>query len=132
MEWYLKVWQNYANFQGRARRKEYWMTFLFNYLIIITLMLFGFAMVSVMDPDVGSILLAVIFYAYFLAFLVPMLAVNVRRLHDTGRSGGWIFISLIPLIGPIVYLVFLCEDSHPDNQYGPNPKLILLRPAITS
>jgi uncharacterized membrane protein YhaH (DUF805 family) len=63
---------------------------------------------------------------YGLAVLVPSLAVGVRRLHDTNHSGWWLFISLIPLIGAIILLVFLVGDSQPgDNKYGPNPKAVV-------
>jgi uncharacterized membrane protein YhaH (DUF805 family) len=115
MEWYLKVLKNYVGFQGRARRKEYWMFVLFNLII-------GFVLGFVE----GLLnLTAVLSTLYSLAVLLPSLAVGVRRLHDTGRSGLWLLISFIPLIGLIVLLVFFCEDSKDnENQYGPNPKLL--------
>jgi uncharacterized membrane protein YhaH (DUF805 family) len=114
MEWYLKVVKNYVGFQGRARRKEYWMFFLFNLIIGLVI---GFVEGLLNLSQVLSTL-------YSLAILLPSLAVGVRRLHDTGRSGLWLLIGLIPLIGLIVLLVFFCEDSKDENQYGPNPKLI--------
>lgn len=112
MDWYLKVVKNYAVFQGRARRKEHWMFILFN--VIISLVL------SIIENLIGipSVLTSI----YSLVVLLPTLGVSVRRLHDTGRSGWWILIGLIPLIGGIVLLVFACQDSDRDNQYGPNPK----------
>jgi uncharacterized membrane protein YhaH (DUF805 family) len=113
MEWYLKVVKNYVGFQGRARRKEYWMFFLFNLIIGLVI---GFVEGLLNLSQVLSTL-------YSLAILLPSLAVGVRRLHDTGRSGLWLLIGLIPLIGLIVLLVFFCEDSKGENQYGPNPKL---------
>jgi uncharacterized membrane protein YhaH (DUF805 family) len=114
MEWYLKVVKNYVGFQGRARRKEYWMFFLFNLIIGLVI---GFVEGLLNLSQVLSTL-------YSLAILLPSLAVGVRRLHDTGRSGLWLLIGLIPLIGLIVLLVFFCEDSKEnENQYGPNPKL---------
>jgi uncharacterized membrane protein YhaH (DUF805 family) len=113
MEWYLKVVKNYVGFQGRARRKEYWMFFLFNLIIGLVI---GFVEGLLNLSQVLSTL-------YSLAILLPSLAVGVRRLHDTGRSGLWLLIGLIPLIGLIVLLVFFCEDSKDENQYGPNPKL---------
>ncbi|MBO7747620.1 DUF805 domain-containing protein [Paenibacillus sp. MWE-103] len=113
MEWYLKVLQNYVGFTGRARRKEYWMFVLFNILVSIAL--------AVVDGLLGSGRL--LSGLYSLAVLLPTLAVTVRRLHDTGRSGWWYFIILIPFVGAIVLLVFVCLDGEPnDNQYGPNPK----------
>ena len=113
VNWYLEVLKKYAVFSGRARRKEYWMFLLFN--IIIGLVLGGIAWLAG-GPDVlGSI--------YGLVVLIPGIAVSVRRLHDTDRSGWWLLIGLIPLIGAIVLLVFMAQDSQPGaNQYGPNPK----------
>ncbi|WP_066053930.1 DUF805 domain-containing protein [Robertmurraya korlensis] len=113
MQWYLKVLKNYVGFQGRARRKEYWMFFLFNFLITILL--------SIIESmlGLGGILSAL----YGLAVLLPSIAVSVRRLHDIGRSGWWMLLSLIPVIGLIVLLVFAVLDSQPgENKYGPNPK----------
>jgi uncharacterized membrane protein YhaH (DUF805 family) len=113
MEWYLKVIQNYVGFSGRARRKEYWMFTLFSIIISIAL--------SIIEIIIG--LPSVLTGLYSLAVLIPSLAVGVRRLHDTGRSGWWLLLSLIPLIGTIILIVFLAEDGKPgDNQYGSNPK----------
>ncbi|MGG3927050.1 DUF805 domain-containing protein [Metabacillus fastidiosus] len=113
MHWYLEVLKKYAVFQGRARRKEYWMFTLFNVLISIVL-----SIIEVVG-DMPSILTGI----YSLSILLPSLAVTARRLHDIGKSGWWILISLIPLIGAIVLLVFTCQDSEEgSNQYGPNPK----------
>ena len=114
MEWYLKVVRdNYANFRGRARRKEYWMFFLFN-------MLFAFITTAV-DLVLGTFPL--IYVIYILAVIIPSLAVFVRRMHDTGKSGWWFLIGLIPIIGAIWLLVLLCTDSDTgENSYGPSPK----------
>ena len=113
MNWYLEVLKKYAVFSGRARRKEYWMFFLFNLIILFVIGLVeGFAG----SPGIVGML-------YSLGVLIPGIAVSVRRLHDTDRSGWWILIGLVPLIGAIVLLVFMVLDSKPDeNQYGPNPK----------
>jgi uncharacterized membrane protein YhaH (DUF805 family) len=118
MNWYLEVLKKYAVFNGRARRKEYWLFTLFNLIISLVLGLLdgalGLADKSGWGP-LGGI--------YSLAILIPALAVSVRRLHDTGRSGWWLLIALAPCIGGIVLLVFMIEDSHlGENQYGPNPK----------
>ncbi|RUO30389.1 DUF805 domain-containing protein [Aliidiomarina soli] len=121
MNWYLKVLQQYAVFQGRARRKEYWMFVLFNLIVSIIL---GFidAGIGTFNAETGLGLLSGV---YALAIFIPSLAVLVRRLHDTGRSGWWILIAFIPLIGAIVLLIFLVQDSKPeDNKYGSNPKAI--------
>lgn len=113
MEYFLSALKKYADFSGRARRKEYWMFILFYFIIYITL--------AIVDSLIGTMFLALIFV---LAMLVPSISIAARRLHDTGRSGWWQLISLIPLIGAIVLIVFLVQDSHEENQYGPNPKLI--------
>ena len=113
MNWYLDVLKKYAVFNGRARRKEYWMFFLFNIIIAVVL---GFVEGLVGGPGVVGAL-------YGLAVLIPGIAVGVRRLHDTNRTGWWLLIGLIPLIGAIVLLIFFVQDSQAgENQYGPNPK----------
>lgn len=113
MNWFLDVVKNkYASFNGRARRQEYWMFTLF-YII-------GYVVLAVIDAVVGTMVLALI---YSLALLLPSLGVAIRRLHDTNRSGWWLLISFLPLIGAIVLLVFLVtEGDKSDNQYGPDPK----------
>lgn len=114
MNWYLQVLKKYTVFTGRAQRQEYWMFFLFNMIITIAI---GF-----LEGFTGT--LGMIGIIYSLAILLPGLAVSIRRLHDTNRSGWWLLIGLIPLLGTIVLLVFMALDSHPEeNQYGPNPKL---------
>ncbi len=119
MNWYLEALKKYAVFSGRARRKEYWYFFLFNLLISIVLVVID-GMTGTLDAEAGIGLLGAI---YGLAVLIPGLAVSVRRLHDTDRSGWWLLIVLIPLIGAIVILVFMVQDSKPgENQYGSNPK----------
>lgn len=115
MEWYLKVVKNYVGFQGRARRKEYWMFILFNWIIAMALSL----VLGLFNQSLG----ATLGYIYSLAVLLPGLAVAVRRLHDTGRSGWMILLGLIPLVGFIILIVFMCQDSQEgSNPYGPNPK----------
>ena len=120
MEWYIKCWKNYAVFQGRARRKEFWMFALFNWIICMALSMIG-------SLFVDSIGLAgqIPYYIYAFAVLIPSIAVAVRRLHDVNKSGWWYFIILIPLIGAIWLLVLFCtEGDKGDNQYGPNPKAL--------
>ncbi|HEX6500182.1 MAG TPA: DUF805 domain-containing protein [Micromonosporaceae bacterium] len=113
MNWYLAVLKNYAGFSGRARRTEFWMFVLFNAIILVVL--------GLIARLIGT---NIITYLYDLAVLVPELAVGARRLHDTGRSGWWQLIGIIPVIGWIVLIVFWASDSQPEaNQYGPNPKL---------
>lgn len=113
MEWYLKALRQYADFEGRARRKEYWMFTLFNLIFAI--------LAVVIDGLIGTG--AIIYLFYVLATLIPNLSVSVRRLHDVGKSGWMYLIALIPLVGFIWLLVLLVTDSEPgDNIYGPNPK----------
>lgn len=112
MHWYTSVLKKYVAFTGRARRQEYWMFILFN--IIVSLV------IALVDYLIGTA--SVLGMIYSLAVLLPSLGVTVRRLHDTGRSGWWFLISFIPFVGAIILLVFLCQDSQGDNQYGANPK----------
>jgi uncharacterized membrane protein YhaH (DUF805 family) len=120
MNWYLQVIRKYAQFSGRARRKEYWFFALFNLLISLALAIVD-NFTGTLNPETGYGLLSGI---YSLAVLIPSLAVTFRRLHDTGRSAWWILIVLIPLIGAIVLLVFMVLDSQQgENEYGPSPKL---------
>lgn len=120
MNWYLDVLKKYAEFSGRARRKEYWMFALFNLIIFVALMIFS-AVIASMDESLGMIG-SLLILVYSLAILLPGLAVAVRRLHDTGRSGWWFLIAFVPF-GGIVLLVFTVQDSAPgENQYGKNPK----------
>jgi len=119
MNWYLKVLKQYAVFNGRARRSEYWFFVLFNIIIGIVL--------TVIDGAIGTLSteadMGLLSGLYALAVLIPTVAVSVRRLHDTNRSGWWFLISLIPLIGAIVSFVFMVLDSAPgENRYSPNPK----------
>lgn len=119
MNWYLEVLKKYAVFNGRARRKEYWFFALFNIIISIVLAVID-GVTGSFSPEVGMGLLGGI---YTLAVLIPSIAVSVRRLHDTDRSGWWLLIALVPLIGAIVLLVFMVQDSKAgQNQHGANPK----------
>lgn len=119
MNWYLKVLKNYAVFSGRARRKEYWMFTLFNIIFLIVALILDNILGTAIE-DVGY---GLFYFLYALAVLIPYLAVSVRRLHDVGKSGWMILISLIPIIGGIWLLVLMVTDSNPgENQYGPNPK----------
>ena len=118
MNWYLAVLKKYAVFSGRARRKEYWMFVLFNIIFSIVAVILDNVFGTAME-EVGY---GVIYILYCLAVLIPSLAVTVRRLHDTGRSGWWIFITFIPFIGAIWLLVLLVMDSQAGkNKYGPKP-----------
>ena len=119
MNWYLEVLKKYAVFTGRARRKEYWYFVLFNVIISIILA-FVDEMTGSFSAEFGMGLLGGI---YSLAVFIPGLAVSVRRLHDTSRSGWWLLIIFIPVIGAIAILIFMVQDSKRGaNQYGANPK----------
>jgi uncharacterized membrane protein YhaH (DUF805 family) len=119
MNWYFQVLKKYAVFDGRARRKEYWYFVLFNAIIGFVLGLIE--AVAGIGPEIGFSVLGGI---YTLAILLPSIGVNIRRLHDIGRSGWWLFISLIPFIGAIIMLIFTVTDSQEGtNQYGPSPKI---------
>lgn len=107
------VLNNYTNFNGRARRSEYWFWALAYSIVCLV--------ASALSQAIGSAAM-VLFLLVLLALFLPTIAVTVRRLHDTGRSGGWWFISLVPFVGGLILLVLLVQDSAPDNQYGPNPK----------
>ena len=113
MEWYLKVVRdNYANFNGRASRQEYWMFFLFNMIFAIVIM--G------IDIILGLGFLNII---YSLVVMIPGIAVGIRRLHDIGKSGWMVLIVLIPCIGAFWLIYLMVQDSSPlDNEYGPSPK----------
>ena len=119
MQWYLTVLKKYAVFSGRARRKEYWMFTLFNIIFSFVAAILD----NVLGTGFGDFGYGIIYLLYSIFVIIPGLAVSVRRLHDTGRSGWWLLISLIPLIGWIWLLVLMVTDSTPgENQYGPNPK----------
>ncbi len=121
MNWYLKVLKQYADFNGRARRSEYWMFTLINVLIIGVLYVLMF--MSGSDGGAMAMVAMGLVAIYSLAILVPSVAVAVRRLHDVGKSGWMLLVGLIPFIGSIWLLVLYCTDSQPgDNEYGPNPK----------
>lgn len=120
MKYYIQALKNYAVFNGRARRSEYWFFALFNVIALV--------LAAILDNLLGTAIEGVGYGAFYiiysLAVILPSLGLLIRRLHDTGRSGFWIFIGLIPLVGGIVLLVFLVQDSQPDeNEYGQNPKL---------
>jgi len=109
---YVNVLKNYVNFNGRARRREYWLFVLAN---IIVAFVVGFIAGLIKLPILGTI--------YSLAVLLPGIAVCIRRLHDIGKSGLWYLLIFVPLVGAIVLLVFFCTDSEAGtNAYGPNPK----------
>jgi len=120
MNWYLKVIKdNYANFNGRARRKEFWMFYLFHIIFIFVFAFLGGMISAESDSGFAFILIGI----YFLATLIPYLAVTVRRLHDTGKSGWYYLLTLIPYVGGIILIVFMAQNGDVgSNKYGPDPK----------
>jgi uncharacterized membrane protein YhaH (DUF805 family) len=119
LSWYLQALKKYAVFGGRSRRKEYWYFVLFNIIVGIVLA----AIDALLGTFSSSSNIGLLSGIYSLAVLIPTLAVTVRRLHDIDRTGWWILIALVPLIGGIVLLVFALLDGTPGtNRYGPNPK----------
>ena len=105
------VLSQYAGFTGRARRSEYWFWYLATLL--------AYVVAAILDGIIGIYLFTIV---VALAAIVPTIAVGIRRLHDTDKSGWFLLIGLIPIIGAIVLIVFFVTDSGPDNQYGPSPK----------
>jgi uncharacterized membrane protein YhaH (DUF805 family) len=126
MSWYLEVLRKYARFDGRARRMEYWYFALFNILVEmgLALLALGFGMLfGHSDVNVMVSFMMVPICLYSLAVLIPSLAVTVRRLHDTGRSGWWYFIAFVPFFGGIILFVFTLLEGDPGpNMYGSSPK----------
>jgi len=122
MFWYLEAMKKYAVFGGRARRREYWLFFLFSTVILLAIATAAILAGLDAETGIGQGGFAVL---YCLTVGIPGLSVSVRRLHDTDRSGWWLWIAFIPLIGEIILLVFFVQDSQPGtNRYGPNPKAL--------
>jgi len=107
MDYFIGALKKYADFTGRAHRKEYWMFILIYMTINVVLAVLGLGIISALVA---------------LGLLVPSISIGARRLHDTGRSGWWQLIALIPIIGLIILIVFLAQDGHDANDYGINPK----------
>ncbi len=119
MSWYLEALKRYTVFSGRSRRKEYWYFVLFN--AIVGLVLSGLD--TLLGTFSSSANVGLLSGIYALAIIIPTLAVSVRRLHDIDRTGWWVLIHLVPVIGSIVLLVFAVLDSTPgENRFGSNPK----------
>jgi len=117
-DWYLKcIKGHYADFDGRARRTEYWMFYLVNILVFIALAI----LIGVLQTPS----LMILYVIYALATLLPSLAVSVRRMHDLGKSGWWVLIALVPAIGGIWFFVLtVLAGTVGSNQYGADPKAI--------
>lgn len=126
MEWMLMPLKRYAEFSGRSRRKEYWMFTLFQILVLIVMgVLVGIT--GGFDESgastLGSAMLVIMGLIYLGLFLIPGIAVTVRRFHDQDKSGWFYLLSFIPYVGGLIMLVFMClEGTQGPNQYGPDPK----------
>ncbi|BES69536.1 DUF805 domain-containing protein [Marinobacter nanhaiticus D15-8W] len=110
MEHFIDAFRNFANFSGRASRTQYWMFFLVYFIALIVL--------TVLDVVVGTMVISTLFS---LAVLIPSISIAARRLHDTGKSGWWQLVALIPLIGWIILIVMLAQPSQGENAYGAQP-----------
>lgn len=109
---YKKALKKYAEFSGRTPRKEYWMFVFYNFIIAIILSII-----------LGILHVSLLIFVYDLFIIFPSVAISMRRLHDTGHSGWWLLIGLVPLVGAVILFVFYVTDSQSgENKYGPNPK----------
>jgi uncharacterized membrane protein YhaH (DUF805 family) len=116
--WFLLALRRYAQFSGRSRRKEYWFFTLF--LVLASIVALGLDMaLGTMDEEPGAGLLGGLLT---LALLLPSIAVTIRRLHDTGRSGWWMLVFLIPVIGLVGFYFMVKDGDAGDNRFGPDPK----------
>ncbi len=119
LNYYLDVLRKYTVFSGRARRAEFWWFTLINWIVTVVL--------QIVDNAIGTG--GIIGGLYGLGVLLPSIAVAIRRLHDTDRSGWWLLLVLIPIIGWLVLLYFYVQDSQPEpNQHGPSPKYGMMAP----
>ncbi|MBG3128343.1 DUF805 domain-containing protein [Proteus mirabilis] len=126
MNWYLEVIKNnYANFSGRARRKEYWMFTLVNTIIIAVLYAILISSVDMNTGEMSSLgsIAGIIIGIYSLAIIIPSIAVTIRRFHDQDKSGWMFLLAFIPAVGGLIVFVFMClEGTRGDNRFGPDPK----------
>jgi uncharacterized membrane protein YhaH (DUF805 family) len=131
MEWMIMPLKRYADFNGRSRRKEYWMFTLgvilaFVIAFIVFAFVFGAGSSSSTPDDVASMVGStgvIVFGLAYLAILIPSIAVQVRRFHDQDKSGWFVLLALIPYIGGLILLVFMClEGTRGPNRFGPDPK----------
>ena len=113
------ICENYSDYNGRARRSEFWYWQLFNLIMNIIF----FILAYVISTQISFVLIP-IFIIISLIFLFPTLTIMVRRLHDTGRSGWFLLLLLIPIIGWIILTIWFCQDSDYQNEYGPSPKVV--------
>ncbi|EDO1127834.1 DUF805 domain-containing protein [Listeria innocua] len=129
LEAYKSFWKNYVNFSGRAPRSAYWYVVVWNVIIFAVLyfLAFVFGISIFMESALGgtgiassggALFMMVLVWLYLLAVLLPTISLMVRRLHDSGKSGLYLLLDLIPFVGSIIMLVFMCLESDGPNQYG--------------
>jgi uncharacterized membrane protein YhaH (DUF805 family) len=127
MSWYLHAMRNYADFSGRARRKEYWMFRLAHLMILflpfLVFMIAGYSPNSVPNSETVFDYSGFTLLGIMLVHSIPELAIGARRLHDTSRSGWWLLIALIPFAGFVLLYFFCLQGVTGENQYGSDPKL---------
>ena len=116
-----KAFAGYCDYASRSRRSEYWFFALFDFLVIVVVsLIFGVIFTLIGISQVVPAIVAIVELVLFFGFMLPL---SVRRLHDTGKSGWFILLGLIPFVGGIILLIFFCMDSQPEtNEYGPSPK----------
>lgn len=119
--WYLKVLRQYSDFNGRARRREYWMFTLANVLVIVAIGIVAGILGAI--ADFLGVIGMIAYVLYALAVFIPGIAVAIRRLHDTGKSGWFLAVALVPFVGGLIVLYFLIQEGEPGpNLHGPDPK----------
>ncbi|MBC2107652.1 DUF805 domain-containing protein [Listeria innocua] len=129
LEAYKSFWKNYVNFSGRAPRSAYWYVVVWNVIIFAVLyflaLIFGISIFmesalggTGITSSGGALFMIVLVWLYLLAILLPTISLMVRRLHDSGKSGLYLLLDLIPFVGSIIMLVFMCLESDGPNQYG--------------
>ena len=122
MYWYITVINQYFNFKGRSRRKEYWMYTLFNIIFLLTAVLLDNYLIGLTIE--GDIPIGFLTFSYYFFVLIPTMALTVRRLHDIGKSGWFYLIALIPYIGGLILILLMCIEGQPaSNKWGENPKI---------
>jgi len=125
MDWMLMPLKRYADFNGRSRRKEYWMFTLLNFIVAIVLYALMFMGMDYETGQPGTLgMLAMgLLGIYFLAILIPSIAVQVRRFHDQDKSGWFVLLAFIPFVGGLIVIVFMClEGTRGPNRFGEDPK----------
>ena len=119
MSWYLKALRNYAVFNGRAQRKEYWFFALFDFMFILLAVMLDSLLFSLLGTEWLASGIPVV---YVLAVLIPRIAVTVRRLHDTDRTAWWILVVLVPYLGGVILMILAAlPGSDGTNRFGPDP-----------